>query len=154
MICLVSVSSIEMYNGDQNRDSRDPSLEWGRQLKASTGRAQVLLGGILGNWCWHLPPGFGFCPWCPSLQNVSSGSFYSELGNVVGFHLPAGWHCPRPALQPPWAPWNRSSCWPQPSPCSIWYKNPWTSAPAIALNDDVVEPVSILCGPDQWAAST
>lgn len=31
--------------------------------------------------------------------------------------LPAsGWHGPRPAPQPPWTQWDRSSCWPRRSP--------------------------------------
>lgn len=100
MICLVSVSSTEMYAGDQNRDSRDPSLEVGQ---AAEGKHWKGSGSALGDpgklvrprvWLLSLVPQYA----CSSLQHASSESFLSEPGHVGGLHPPTPSFSPDPPL--------------------------------------------------------
>lgn len=86
-----------IYTGMEETETQTETLETplcrgARQLKASTGRAQVLPWGILGKW--RLTP--GSWPWptslvpqhaCPSPLHVSSGSFPHEPERVASLYL-------------------------------------------------------------------
>lgn len=158
MICLVSVSSTEMRDRDLNRNSRGLSLLKGQAAEGKHMKgSQVLFWEILENWrlalvpsTWLLSPLPQYA--CPSLWSMSSRSFPSEPGHASLYLLLLGgtdWgqhlsHFGHQGIV------VHNSCV---NHLIFGVKIHELRLLHIPLNNDVVKPFSVHCGPSRQEVS-